>query len=41
MKVYYKATYTYKFIRALKQTVIELVSTLGRIVMFGIEFIKE
>lgn len=40
MKVYYKATYTYKLLRTLAQASESLVSTLGNIVMFGIELIK-
>lgn len=40
MKIYYKATYTYKIYRILLQTVSYLVSTLGTIVMFGIELLK-
>ncbi len=40
MKIYYKATYTYKLLRGLAQTTETLVSTLGDIVMYGIEFLK-
>lgn len=40
MRVYYKATYTYKIIRALGQSLEYLISTLGNIVMLGIEFLK-
>ena len=40
MRVYYKATYTYKILRILSQTVEYLVTTLGNIVMFGIEMLK-
>lgn len=40
MKIYYKATYTYKLYKALEQSAVELISTLGNIVMFGLEFLK-
>ena len=40
MKIYYKATYTYKFIRALREQFKGFISTLGHIVMLGIEFFK-
>ena len=40
MKVYYKATYTYKILRILWSTAESLISTLGIIVMHGIEFLK-
>ena len=40
MRIYYKATYTYKFLRALEQSAEELISMLGTIVMFGVEFFK-
>ena len=40
MKIYYKATYTYKFYRMLAEQVEEFVSTLGDMVMYGLEFFK-
>jgi ABC-type transport system involved in resistance to organic solvents, permease component len=40
MKIYYKATYTYKFYRMLAEQVEEFVSTLGDMVMYGFEFFK-
>lgn len=40
MKIYYKATYTYKIYRTLSKAVEELISTLGSIVIFGIELLK-
>ena len=40
MKVYYKATYTYKVLQVLGRTADYLLSTLGAIVMYGIEFIQ-
>lgn len=40
MKVYYKATYTYKLLRLLTEQIQEFVSTLGEIVMYGKEFFK-
>ena len=38
MKIYYKATYTYKLFRAFQGEFESFVSTLGRIVGYGIEF---
>ena len=40
MKIYYKATYTYKFLRILSQACGEIISTIGSVVMFGIELFK-
>lgn len=40
MKVYYKATYTYKILRGIEQSVESLLTTIGSVVMFGIEFFK-
>ena len=40
MKVYYKATYTYKILRGLLQALEGIVTTLGNVVSFGIEFLK-
>lgn len=40
MKVYYKATYTYKIIKALEFYAENIISTLGIIVMYGIELLK-
>ena len=40
MRIYYKATYTYKLLKGLMQSAESLVLTLGNIVMLGIEFIK-
>ena len=40
MKLYYKATYTYKIFKTIIQEFENLVSTLGNVVLFGIEFLK-
>ena len=40
MKVYYKETYTYKIIRALAQEAQDLLSTIGDVVIYGIELLK-
>lgn len=40
LKVYYKGTYTYKILNGLVHTAEALITTLGDIVMYGIEFIK-
>ena len=40
MKIYYKATYTYKIYRALQKQLEDFVSTLGEIVSFGLEFVS-
>ena len=40
MRVYYKATYTYKIYKILEQDVESILVTLGNIVSYGIEFIK-
>jgi len=40
LKVYYKATYTYKIIKALEFYAENIISTLGIIVMYGIELLK-
>ena len=40
MKIYYKATYTYKIFRALAQTCEGILSAIGSFVLFGIEFFK-
>ena len=40
MKIYYKATYTYKIYKTILEGTTSLVSTLGNIVMYGIELLK-
>ena len=40
MKVYYKATYTYKIFRLIKQECKSFVQTLGNIIRYGVEFIN-
>ena len=40
MKVYYKATYTYKIYRLISEQVEDFLSTLGHVVLFGWEFLK-
>ncbi len=40
MRVYYKATYTYKIYRSLESEFRNFVSTLGEIVAYGIEFLR-
>ena len=40
MRVYYKATYTYKLLRMLLLEFENLVSTLGNVVSYGIDFVK-
>jgi phospholipid/cholesterol/gamma-HCH transport system permease protein len=40
MRIYYKATYTYKIFKALLAVIGELISTLGTTVMYGVELIK-
>ena len=40
MKIYYKATYTYKFIRMFFQEFENIISTLGNVIMYGIELVK-
>lgn len=40
MKIYYKGTYTYKFLNLIIQELDSFVSTLGNIVLYGLEFIK-
>ncbi len=40
MKIYYKATYTYKIFRMLQSEIVSFVSTLGNIALFGVELIK-
>ena len=40
MRVYYKATYTYKLYRIFQQEFSTIIATLGSIVLFGIEFLK-
>ena len=40
MKVYYKATYTYKILRGLRQEAENIISTLGSVVMFGLELLR-
>lgn len=40
MKIYYKATYTYKLLRLFLSEVNDFVSTLGEIMTYGIEFLK-
>ena len=41
MRVLYKSTYTYKFFKLISEQVEDFLSTLGVIVSYGIEFIKE
>ncbi len=40
MRVYYKATYTYKILRLLAEQINSFVATLGYIVTLGLEFLK-
>ena len=40
VKIYYKATYTYKIFRMMQAELDSFVSTLGNIALFGIEFLK-
>ena len=40
MRIYYKATYTYKLFRMFLQEVENLISTLGNVVTYGIELLK-
>ena len=40
MKVYYKATYTYKAYRVLQAQFESFVTTLGKIVGYGLEFLS-
>ncbi len=40
MKVYYKATYTYKLYKMLKDEITDFISTLGEIMTYGIEVLK-
>ena len=40
MKIYYKATYTYKIYRAFVDLIQEIISTIGSIFMFGLEALK-
>ena len=40
MKVYYKATYTYKIYRIIAAQIYDFISTLGEIINYGIKFIK-
>ena len=40
MKVYYKATYTYKLLRGLELAAEGLLETLGNVVMFGLDFFR-
>lgn len=40
MKVYYKATYTYKIYKLISEQVFEFVTTLGDIMLYCIEFLK-
>jgi len=40
MKIYYKATYTYKILHSLGQSLEGLITTLGNVVMYGIELLK-
>ena len=40
MRIYYKATYTYKLFRILKSEIITFISTLGNIALMGVEFFK-
>ena len=40
MRVYYKATYTYKIYKILEQELVNILTTLGNIVSYGIEFFK-
>lgn len=40
VKIYYKATYTYKFFRLIEEQVKEFLITLGNITLYGWEFLK-
>ena len=40
MRINYKTTYTYKFIKLISDQVEDFISTLGEIVVYGIEFLK-
>ena len=40
VKIYYKATYTYKIFRMLQSEVESFVTTLGNVALFGLEFLK-
>ena len=40
MRVYYKATYTYKIYKMLVQELENILTTLGNVVSYGVEFIK-
>ena len=40
VKIYYKATYTYKIFRMLQAEVESFVTTLGNVALFGLEFLK-
>ncbi len=40
MRVYYKATYTYKLLRMFQTELESFISTLGNITLFGFEFLK-
>ena len=40
VKIYYKATYTYKIFKMLEAEITSFVSTLGNVALFGLEFLK-
>ena len=40
MRVYYKATYTYKLFKLIAEQVEDFLSTFGEIVLYGLEFLK-
>ena len=40
MRVYYKATYTYKILKMLQTELENFISTLGNIALMGYEFLK-
>ena len=40
MKIYYKATYTYKLFKLFMTEIQDFISTVGEIVTYGIEFLK-
>ena len=40
MKIYYKATYTYKILKGFSLAAEYIISSLGKIVIYGLEFFK-
>ncbi len=40
MKVYYKSTYTYKLLKLFTTELMDFISTLGDVVIYGLEFLK-